>query len=272
MRPVKLPPGTFAFEPEKPSRRRFGVPPGGPFDSESFRVSRLLTTDQMETTFEIGYFGGDFQFEEPGTMIISGASRPVRIDDLEVAPNSVQPVTEGTLTIGIAQTGVRSYVTFHPTSAWYGPRTLEQPTSLSVKPLRVVVGPQGHAVDIEAFLRANHASTTLLDRVGLRLKTTFHSERIREYPSEPQCVGSIQLTPDGTPIIIGPDGPTLGGYPKIAIVISADLDRVGQIAPVQSLKFELVTIHQARKLREDKMRSQERSLKQLAVLLREPAF
>lgn len=271
MKPLKLPPGTFALGPTKPSRRRFGVPPGGPFDAESFRVSRLLTTDQVETTFEVGYFGGEFKVEEPGMIIVSGASRPVRIDDLEVAPNTVQPVKAGTLTIGIAQTGVRSYVTFYP-KAKYGPRTLEPPSSLSVTPLRVVVGPQGHEVDLAAFLRADHGSTTLLDRVGLRLKTTFQSGRIREYPSEPQCVGSIQLTPDGTPIVIGPDGPTLGGYPKIAIVISADLDRLGQIAPAQSLKFELVTIDHACKLREDQIRSQECSLKQLAVLLREPAF
>jgi allophanate hydrolase subunit 2 len=89
--------------------------------------------------------------------------------------------------------------------------------------------------------------STRLDRVGIRLDG-HRSAHTVELPSEPACVGCIQITPDGTPIILGPDGPTIGGYPKAAVVISADLDRLGQLRPGQNVEFEAVSLDEARRL------------------------
>ena len=49
--------------------------------------------------------------------------------------------------------------------------------------------------------------------------------------SEPAIPGAIQIPPSGGPIVLGPDGPTIGGYPKVAVVIDADLDRLGRAGP-----------------------------------------
>ncbi|RYG33229.1 hypothetical protein EON81_18665, partial [bacterium] len=74
---------------------------------------------------------------------------------------------------------------------------------------------------------------------GLRLsKTDPHT---LEIPSEPATFGAIQLTPNGTPILLGPDGPTLGGYPKPAVVIRADRDFAGRLMPGDTVRFVLVT-------------------------------
>ncbi len=43
--------------------------------------------------------------------------------------------------------------------------------------------------------------------------------------------GAIQVPPDGLPLVLGPDRPTTGGYPVVAVVVDADLDRLAQVAP-----------------------------------------
>jgi allophanate hydrolase subunit 2 len=53
--------------------------------------------------------------------------------------------------------------------------------------------------------------------------------------------GSVQVPPDGQPIVTLADGPTTGGYPKIATVLSADLPRLAQLVPGQArVRFEVV--------------------------------
>jgi allophanate hydrolase subunit 2 len=67
----------------------------------------------------------------------------------------------------------------------------------------------------------------------------------RELVSEPVAPGAIQVTQDGQLIILGVDGQTIGGYPKVAQVISADLDLVGQLRPGDQVIFEIVTLERA---------------------------
>jgi antagonist of KipI len=52
----------------------------------------------------------------------------------------------------------------------------------------------------------------------------------------------VQVTRDGQCIVLGVDGQTIGGYPKIAQVIQADLDALGQLRPGQSVRFVKVTM------------------------------
>jgi len=67
----------------------------------------------------------------------------------------------------------------------------------------------------------------------------------RELVSEPVCPGTIQVTRDGQCIILGVDGQTIGGYPKIAQVIAADLPRLGQFRPNDEVSFAYVSIEEA---------------------------
>jgi allophanate hydrolase subunit 2 len=56
-------------------------------------------------------------------------------------------------------------------------------------------------------------------------------------PSEAACAGAVQIPDDGQPIVLMPDGPTVGGYPKLAVVVGADLDRLAQCQPGRTARF-----------------------------------
>ena len=58
--------------------------------------------------------------------------------------------------------------------------------------------------------------------------------------------GDIQILGDGTPIVLMRDHQPTGGYPRIATVVSADLDRFAQMRPGTTLTFRPVTVEHAR--------------------------
>jgi allophanate hydrolase len=58
--------------------------------------------------------------------------------------------------------------------------------------------------------------------------------------------GAIQVPGNGQPIILLADCQTVGGYPKIATIISADLPRLAQVKPGQMIRFQSVDAAQAR--------------------------
>ena len=66
--------------------------------------------------------------------------------------------------------------------------------------------------------------------------------------SEGLIKGVIQVPSDGNPIIMLSDHGTIGGYPKIAVVISADYDRLTQFSPGSKIKFKSVELSEAENL------------------------
>jgi antagonist of KipI len=87
--------------------------------------------------------------------------------------------------------------------------------------------------------------TSASNRMGVRLEGPPLPVPGRELLSEPVCPGTVQVTRDGQCIILGVDGQTIGGYPKIAQVVSADLDLVGQLRPGDRVRFRRVTLNEA---------------------------
>jgi biotin-dependent carboxylase-like uncharacterized protein len=75
------------------------------------------------------------------------------------------------------------------------------------------------------------------DRSGYRLAGVAIQHQIGELLSEPIMVGTIQVPPDGQPIVTMCDGPTVGGYAKIGMVDAADLAWLAQIQPGQRVRF-----------------------------------
>ena len=77
------------------------------------------------------------------------------------------------------------------------------------------------------------------DRVGVRLAGPALPvlSGIDSLPSEPMVPGAIQVPPSGLPVVFGPDHPTTGGYPVIAVVTRAGLDRLAQAAPGARVRF-----------------------------------
>lgn len=117
--------------------------------------------------------------------------------------------------------------------------------------VRLLPGPQAHLFDETAWaaLLGNHyAIGSASDRMGYRLEgPTLRHGGPAALPSEPACPGAVQVPDGGAPIVLMPDGPTVGGYPKIAVVLSADLGRLAQFRPGDRPGFQRVTLDEARR-------------------------
>ena len=93
------------------------------------------------------------------------------------------------------------------------------------------------------FFLKEYEITKLTDRMGMRLEGEKLQNVISSnIKSEGITKGSIQVPGDGQPIILLSDHPTIGGYPKIANVITADYDKLVQKAPGIKINFKLVDI------------------------------
>ena len=121
-------------------------------------------------------------------------------------------------------------------------------------PLRIVAAAQGALLDDEgwrALLEGEHRVGPG-DRMGLRLDGVPVRARAPDaLPSEGACAGAIQIPGDGRPIVLMPDGPTVGGYPKPAVVASVDLRRLAQRPLGAPVRFARVEVAEAQRLRRE---------------------
>jgi len=121
---------------------------------------------------------------------------------------------------------------------------LTEPPIAEEAAVRILPGPQADHFDrtcLERLLATTWEVTADSDRVGVRLR----GPRLAhlgpgEIVSDGMLPGSIQVPPDGQPIVMFRDAPTTGGYPKLATVLSADLDLLAQLVPgAGRLRFTL---------------------------------
>ncbi len=106
--------------------------------------------------------------------------------------------------------------------------------------VRVLAGP-----DVARFERGLAKLTDVTWRIGARrdragvLLTGAHIQRVGDdpLPSAPMVRGAIQVPPSGEPIVLGPDHPTTGGYPVIAVIASADRGSFFMRSPGKSVRF-----------------------------------
>jgi antagonist of KipI len=112
--------------------------------------------------------------------------------------------------------------------------------------LRVMKGPQFdyvHPSALDTLQRTRFMISPQSDRMGYRLTggTLGKAERGGEMVSDVTLVGAVQVPPSGQPILLMADRQTTGGYPQIAVVITADLPLAAQLAPGDTVTFELCT-------------------------------
>lgn len=125
--------------------------------------------------------------------------------------------------------------------------------------VRVVPGPQDHYFDIglQTLFRSEYMVTAKADRMGYRLEgnaISIKNGMPKSITSEPAMPGSIQIPPDGRPIVLLVEQ-TVGGYAKIATIISCDLPMVAQTTPGDTIKFKPIDLPAAhRLLREEQTR------------------
>jgi antagonist of KipI len=118
--------------------------------------------------------------------------------------------------------------------------------------LHVVEGPQWQ--DLTPASRRDFLATPFMvapnsDRMGIRLRgEQLILARPLEMLSAGVAMGTIQLPPDGAPILLMADRQTTGGYPRLGEVATVDLPKAAQLAPGETLRFKTITLEAAQDL------------------------
>lgn len=279
---------TLVVDGGRPSSRALGVPIGGAADRRSLAIGNALVGNPPgAAALEVSLAGPRLRADVPLACVLYGA--PFRIEGDQHA-DGLQTGTTFTLqrgeTLGIGGTsrGVRAY--FCVRGGLREPSVLGSQSSLGpvcagqtlaceageIRPrllplaqdldeevvtLRVIAGPQAEWFEAAHWHGQQYAVTPASNRMGLRLRgepIAFRGGVAREMVSEPVAPGAVQVTRDGQCIVLGVDGQTIGGYPKVAHVIAADLDRLGQIRPGQGVRFHPVTLDEATALHRARQR------------------
>jgi allophanate hydrolase len=152
-------------------------------------------------------------------------------------------------------------------------RVLRRPPAVPAGPIRVVPGPQADHFSAEAlaaFFADTYRVSAEADRMGVRLQgpaLAHRSGAAAEIVSDATVPGSIQVPGNGLPIVLLADGQTVGGYPKIGTVASADLARLATAPIGAELRFEAVSVAQAEALAAEHEAETQRLLRAVEPLM-----
>jgi len=269
----------------RPGYREWGVPLGGVFDRGSAALANaLLGNPPGCAVLEMTLTGGSYQADGPLALALAGTSMESSIvspdgrNEVLQLPLSFSLRDGERLVLGRALAGARAYLAVKggwQTRQTLGSRSSEQrlhagdvlPADSAViprrhlsepvwrspdrEPVRVVAGPDSRLIPaledpFQAGRRFRVGSSS--DRMGLRLAgepipVATEADRL----STPVAPGAVQVA-GGRLIILGVACGTMGGYPHVAHVISADFDRLGQLRSGDDVEFCRVTVEEARRL------------------------
>jgi len=131
------------------------------------------------------------------------------------------------------------------------PQRLTTPEYFARDVIRIVWGTQAHVFSTEvrqALLQSEFSVSAERDRMGARLATdagSLAAETGLSGVSDAVVIGDIQVAGDGVATVLLADRQPTGGYPRIATVITADLDAVSQMPTHTPFRFQLVTTDDA---------------------------
>ena len=135
--------------------------------------------------------------------------------------------------------------------------------------IHAVLGPQDQYfmnTAIKIFSNSIFKVSDNYDRMGMQLTgPKLELKSALSIPSEPVVKGSIQVSGDGIPTILLADHQTTGGYPKIATVISSDINRLVQFRSNQSVKFVLINSNEALQKTRKFLDMKEKYLEKLSI-------
>jgi biotin-dependent carboxylase-like uncharacterized protein len=240
-------------------------------------ANRLVGNRPEAATVEVTAGGLRVRAEGTVLVAVTGAPAPLTVDGRPAPLNAPLTLRPGAvLALGVPPVGLRSSVAVRggigvppvlgsrstDTLSGLGPAPLVAGDRLPVgdlagdepvvdvapvappagRPvLRILPGPRRDrlAAGAEALLvGAEWAVTADSDRVGLRLSgPRLAHARTDELPSEGLVPGALQVPPDGAPVLFLADHPVTGGYPVLAVVVTADLPVAAQLRPGDSVRF-----------------------------------
>ncbi len=270
-------PCTLVVDQGRPRNRSRGVPVGGAADRFALALGNGLVGNAPDAAaLEISLAGPSLRADADLACVLYGAPFEIASERQSLQTGKTFTLHAGEeLHIGGTPRGMRAYLcvrgglrtpmvldsrsSFEPLAAGarlpclpgrIRPRRLSLPEeSLDPAVLRVVEGPQADWFRADEFYQnPGFTVAPASNRMGLRLQGRPLTLPGRELVSEPVCPGAVQVTHDGQCIVLGVEGQTIGGYPKIAQVIAADIDRLGQLRPGAVVSFVRVGLEEAARL------------------------
>jgi biotin-dependent carboxylase-like uncharacterized protein len=250
--------------------RRYGLPKGGAMDRHAAEAANLLLDNPAQAPLlELLLHGAQFEMLQPAWIAITGAVDEASIPlwrAWQVAPGEMVRLKacSAGLWSYLAVAGGFAFETFFGSASYYARgqlgTSLAPNTSLKCahsiqfglpagvrgrfwnsgqridytakQVIRVSPGPQWssfQAADQQQFLAAEWKVSPLSDRVGYRLQGPALQPNPAEIISEPMQT-----------IVMMRDGPTVGGYPKIAVIeFDDDLCRIAQTRPGGTIRFKM---------------------------------
>lgn len=274
---------TTVQDPGRVGYREWGVPTGGSFDRGAADMANALVGNGPEcAVLELTLRGG--VFEALGSVGIAFAGAPIEASVVATdgsprrlrIPSSCTLHAGERLVLGRTLDGARTYLAVRggfQMPLRMGSRSSEQPLlrgdflqalaatlltrhpseptwrNPAALPFRIIEGPENKGmIDSDFWMQGRFRVGSRSNRMGLRLEgpsieLTSQADRL----SAPVAPGAIQVA-GGQLIILGVACGTMGGYPHVAHIVSADLNRVGQLSPGDRIQFRPVALAQARKL------------------------
>ena len=240
-------------------------------------ANRLLGNPAGAAAVECTLGGLEVRAQRDLTVAVTGAPCPVTVDGRGAAVNAVLRLPAGSvLRLGTPPRGLRSYLAVRggvdvdpvlgsratDVLAKLGPEVLAPGSVLPVGAppaafpvvdaapvaalpeelvLTATPGPRDDWFSddaLDALFSEPYEVTARSDRIGMRLDgPPLHRSREGELPSEGMVAGALQVPPASTPTLFLADHPVTGGYPVIAVLPVAEVDRAAQARPGQRLRF-----------------------------------
>ncbi len=269
-------PLTVVKDAGRPGHGHQGVAPSGAVDRGAYaRANALAGNPPGAAVLECTLGGLRLRADVPAVLVLTGTDAVLDVDGTRAGAEEVVEVGAGaTVTVTVPRRGLRSYLAVRggfavppvlgsrstdltggigPARPAAGdvlpigalpagrPPAAPPPPGDASEPLEVDLGPRDDWFTAEAvrtFLTAEFTVSPESNSVGVRLDgPALARSRTGELPSEGVVRGSVQVPPNGRPIIFQADHPVTGGYPVIAVLTPAAADRVAQARPGARLRF-----------------------------------
>ncbi|MFT4110551.1 biotin-dependent carboxyltransferase family protein [Propionicimonas sp.] len=254
----------------RPGYAAVGVGPSGAFDRVAHRIAAGLVGNHPRAAgIEVTLGGLVVRTDAEAMVALAGAECPASTPDGSAPWGAAFLLPAGAeLRLGLPVAGLRSYLAV--AGGVVVPATLGSASTdllSGLGPARLAegdvlaVGPADYSGWAPALPQADHHTITLdllpgprtdwltdarllagrwtvspdSNRIGVRLAGPILSRapgfEDAELPSEPLVRGAVQLPGSGQPVLFGPDHPTTGGYPVVAVLTEESADRLAQCRP-----------------------------------------
>ena len=257
--------------------RKFGIPTSGAMDSFSASFGNSLVGNEANTpVLEITINGPRLKFKANSICVLVGGEINARIGKVLIKNNQVFAVNrDDILELREIKTGCRSYLCikdgfrvtsqfgscssspnaqlgstilrkgnvlhFEPHGSQFSSsnsRVKTQKSNFSSSIIDAQPGPEFHLIP-KGFLHSSFTVSKDSNRMGIRLAAEKQFEHTNSILTSAVMPGTVQLPPNGHPIVLMRDAQTTGGYPRILQLTEGGINIMAQKRPRDIIRFSI---------------------------------